>query len=61
MAKDSVEKELEIRAQEAEGEKDSKCDNHPGRKARTFTGGGVYDIHLCDECTPAHFSDPSYL
>lgn len=34
---------------------DTKCDNHPDRKAKTFTGGGAFEIHLCDECTPAWF------
>jgi hypothetical protein len=56
-AKGTAEKELEVRAEEAEAEKDSYCDNHPQRKARTFTGGGAYEIHLCDECTPPHFTD----
>ncbi len=35
---------------------DLKCDNHPQRKARNFTGGNAYSINLCDECTPAHFT-----
>lgn len=26
------------------------CDNHPDRKGETFTGGGAYEIHLCDDC-----------
>lgn len=34
-----------------------KCDNHPRRKARTFTGGGAYSVNLCDECTPPWFKD----
>lgn len=34
-----------------------KCDNHPRRKARNFTGGGAYSVNLCDECTPAWFTD----
>lgn len=38
-----------------EKNKDEKvvyCDNHPDRKAQTFTGGGAYEIHLCEECKP---------
>jgi hypothetical protein len=40
-------------------DEDVKCDNHPQRKGKTFTGGGSYKIHLCDECTPKHFNDQS--
>ena len=37
---------------------DAKCDNHPHRKARTFTANGaIAPIHLCDECTPPWFQD----
>ena len=61
VTKDPVEKEIEVRATEAEADKNAKCDNHSGRRARTFTGGGAYEIHLCDECTPEWFGDPSYL
>lgn len=34
-----------------------KCDNHPDRDARTFTGGGSYLVNLCEECTPSWFQD----
>lgn len=47
---------LDALHEESEEDKDSvKCDNHPQRKARTFTGGGAFKIHLCDECTPSWF------
>lgn len=36
---------------------DLKCDNHPYRKARNFTGGNVYSVNLCDVCTPPWFKD----
>lgn len=59
MAKTPAEKELADNAETAEEPKDDdvKCDNHPGRKARTFTGNGAYEVHLCDECTPPWFKD----
>ena len=47
---------LEALQEESEEDKSEvKCDNHPHRKARTFTGGGAFEIHLCDECTPPWF------
>lgn len=49
-------------AETAAGEKsdDVTCDNHPGRKARNFNGGGGFSVNLCDECTPPWFeTDPS--
>jgi hypothetical protein len=48
-------REAEANAEAAEKDKsaDTKCDNHPGRKGRNFTGGGSYSINLCDECLGA--------
>lgn len=34
-------------------EKKTPCDNHPDREGKLYTGGGAYEIHLCDECKPA--------
>lgn len=34
-----------------------KCDNHPDRVGKTFTGGGAYEIHLCEYCTPTWLKD----
>lgn len=58
-AKTPVEKEVADNVAVAEEDRsdDVKCDNHPHRKARTFTGGGSYSVNLCDECTPAWFKD----
>lgn len=58
-AKDPVKKEVDANVKVADEprEDDVKCDNHPGRKARTFTGNGAYEIHLCDECTPPWFKN----
>jgi hypothetical protein len=52
-------KESEANAKVAAEDKSDevKCDNHPHRKARNFTGGGSYSINLCDECTPTWFLD----
>jgi hypothetical protein len=57
VAKTDVEKEAEANAKVAAEDRsdDIKCDNHPHRKARNFTGGGSYSINLCDECTPPWF------
>lgn len=57
MAKDPVVKESEANAEVAAEERSDelKCDNHPYRKARNFTGGGSYNLNLCDECTPSWF------
>lgn len=54
-AKSPVEKEQEKNVAVAEEPKDDevKCDNHPRRKARTFTGNNAYKINLCDECLDA--------
>lgn len=59
MAKDPAVKEAEANAKVAEEDRsdDVKCDNHPHRKARTFTGGNAYVVNLCDECTPEWFKD----
>jgi hypothetical protein len=53
--KTEVRKNVEVA--EAEKSDDVTCDNHPGRKARNFTGGGAYSINLCDECTPPWFKN----
>jgi hypothetical protein len=57
--KDPVEAEAKANAEVAAEDRsdDVKCDNHPGRKARTFTGGGAYSVNLCPECTPSWFKD----
>lgn len=34
-----------------------KCDNHPDRDAKTYTGGNFYRVNLCPECTPPWFKD----
>jgi hypothetical protein len=54
-----VKTEAAKNAEVATGDKsdDVKCDNHPGRKARVFTGGGSYSLRLCDECTPPWFTE----
>lgn len=49
--------EEESTPQESGKDDSVRCDNHPDREGRTFTGGGVYEIHLCDECTPSWFKD----
>lgn len=56
-AADPVEAEIAANAEVADQDKSSetKCDNHPGRKGRNFTGGGSYSINLCDDCTPSWF------
>lgn len=61
MPKTPVEKEVADNAAVAEEPRDDdvKCDNHPQRKARTFTGNGAYEVHFCDECTPPWFQDES--
>lgn len=61
-AKTPVEKEVADNVAVAEEDRsdDVKCDNHPGRKARTFTGNGAYEINLCPECTPPWFEDENY-
>jgi hypothetical protein len=61
VAKDPAVKEAEANAEVASEDRssDTKCDNHPGRKGRNFTGGGSYSINLCDECTPPWFKDES--
>lgn len=48
-------KEAEANAAVAAEDKsaETKCDNHPRRKGRNFTGGGSYSINLCDECLDA--------
>ena len=46
---------LEAVQAESDGDKDTRCDNHPQRKARTYTGGGAFEIRLCEECTPPWF------
>jgi hypothetical protein len=48
-----VQDNLEVADQPRED--DVKCDNHPQRKARNFTGNGAYSVNLCDECTPSWF------
>lgn len=55
MSKDPVKAEAEANAKAAEEDKsaETKCDNHPGRQGRNFTGGGSYSINLCDECLDA--------
>ena len=60
MPKNPVEKEVAANVAVAEEprEDEVKCDNHPQRKARTFTGNGAYAINLCEECTPVWFKDP---
>jgi hypothetical protein len=57
--KDPAEVEAKANAEVAAEDRsdDVKCDNHPQRKARTFTGGGTYSVNLCDECTPSWFKD----
>jgi hypothetical protein len=49
--------ERDANADVAEGDKDAKCDNHPQRKARHYTGGGSYSVNLCDECAPPWFTE----
>jgi hypothetical protein len=58
-SKDPVEKEIQDNLETAEEDKsgETKCDNHPQRKGRNFTGGNAYSINLCDECTPPWFKD----
>lgn len=58
-AKDPAVKEVEANAAVATEPRsdDIKCDNHPGRKARNFTGNNSYSLNLCDECTPAWFKN----
>lgn len=41
----------------SEEPKSVKCDNHPGRKGRNYTGANSYSINLCDECTPPWFQN----
>lgn len=55
--KDPAVTEAEANAEVAAEDKsaETKCDNHPGRQGRNFTGGGSYSINLCDECTPKWF------
>lgn len=57
--KDPVEKEIQENLETSDEPRsdDLKCDNHPYRKARNFTGGNAYSVNLCDECTPAWFKD----
>jgi hypothetical protein len=59
VAKDPVAKEVAKNVEVSEEPKDDgvKCDNHPGRKARTYTGNGAYEVNLCDECAPPWFKD----
>lgn len=38
----------------ADTDESPKCENHPQRKAITYTNGGVTQS-LCDECTPAWY------
>ena len=59
MAKSPEVKEAEANADAAAQDKsaETKCDNHPQRQGRNFTGGGSYSINLCDECTPPWFRD----
>lgn len=57
MAKDPALKEAQSNQAVAEEPKEVKCDNHPSRKARNFTGNGAYSINLCDECTPPWFTE----
>lgn len=56
--KDPAEKEVQANLETSEEPRSDelKCDNHPYRKARNFTGGGSYSINLCDDCTPPWFT-----
>lgn len=55
--KTDADRELEDNVEVAEAplSDEVKCDNHPARKARTFTGNGAYSLNLCTECTPPWF------
>lgn len=57
--KTEVEKEIQDNLETSEGEKsaETKCDNHPQRHGRNYTGNGAYSINLCEECTPPWFTD----
>ena len=60
MPKSAEQKQIEDNLEVSEQDKSDevKCDNHPRRKARTFTANGaIAPVHWCDECTPPWYKD----